>query len=45
MQLIASSLASPAPTAMPGRGAPPAVTASGKPRQEVAREMIAMTRR
>ncbi len=44
MQLIASSLGVACTYCHAGRGAPPAVTASGKSRQEVAREMIAMTR-
>ena len=44
MQVIASSLGVSCTYCHAGRGAPPAVTASGKSRQEVAREMIAMTR-
>jgi tetratricopeptide (TPR) repeat protein len=44
MQVIASSLGVTCTYCHAGRGAPPALTASGKPRQEVAREMIAMTR-
>lgn len=44
MQLIASSLGVQCTYCHAGRGAPPALTASGKSRQEVAREMIAMTR-
>ena len=44
MQVIASSLGVACTYCHAGRGAPPAVTASGKSRQEVAREMIAMTR-
>lgn len=44
MQLIASSLGVTCTYCHAGQGAPPALTASGKPRQDVAREMIAMTR-
>jgi hypothetical protein len=44
MQVIASSLGVSCTYCHAGRGAPPALTASGKPRQDVAREMIAMTR-
>lgn len=44
MQLIASSLGVQCTYCHAGRDAPPALTASGKSRQEVAREMIAMTR-
>ncbi len=44
MQVIASSLGVSCNYCHAQRDGPPAVTASGKPRQDVAREMIAMTR-
>ena len=44
MQVIASSLGVSCNYCHARRGGPPAVTASGKSRQDVAREMIAMTR-
>jgi hypothetical protein len=44
MQVIASSLGVSCDYCHAQRGGPPAVTATGKPRQDVAREMIAMTR-